>query len=173
MFALGKQACSRLRVAGDRFSGPEFGNKRAQPRRGVVGAASGSAAWGWGFFFRDWVCVLCRCLWLLVLFSGLVESFHGAAKRRPPERASVAQPERPGAPSQMKKGAPGVILKTGERSEHRMGERSDGVPPVRPVCGAHQEGVGVAHSAATARPPGWRRRATRSLKAALGATLSE
>jgi len=44
MFALGKQVCTRLRVAGDRVSGPEFGKKAAQAQRGVVGEASASAS---------------------------------------------------------------------------------------------------------------------------------
>ena len=91
MFALGKQACSRLRVVGGRFSGPEFGNKAAQAQRGVVGAASGSASglWAWGSCLSQG-----RWVWLFVVFSGLVESFHGAAKRRPQRSRRRSGPAR-------------------------------------------------------------------------------
>jgi hypothetical protein len=145
MFAPGKQACSWLRVAGGRFSCPEFGNKAAQAQRGVVGAASGSASGLWG-------CGSClswnRWVWLWVVLSGLVESYRGGAPAPTPAQTSPRRLRGPARRLQVKQARRGLW------------------PPVRRR--RIKEGVGVAHSAATARPPGWRRRATRSLKAAPG-----
>ena len=162
MFAFGKQACSRLRVAGGRFAGPEFGNKAAQAQRGVVGAAAGSAPslWGWGFCL-SWG----RWGLLLVVLSGLVESFHGA-RSATPAQTSLRRLRGPARRLKSTRRAGGLLCKQVSEANTAWGNVVTGCRRCAPSAGrtclcrarqTGQEGVGVAHSAATARLPGWRR----------------
>ena len=131
-----------------RFGGGATGAARSERAWRVIGRREAS---GSGLVCRDGVLSFLGSMGLLVGWIVRTRRVLPRSAKRDPSAGKPAPPARPGAPSQDETGAAGVL------------------PPVRRR--RIKEGVGVVHSAATARLPGWRRRATRSLKAALGATL--